>query len=378
MVVASCGKEEFRTVKKDAATPGSNEPPKPVPGDTVTTATGDGSPESPFCIATANEWTKVMSQYAKDTAIYYKLTGSFEVETVVDTFRGTLDGNGMTLSVTNQAIFKVLDRAMVHDVSVSASVSCIPETSKVYIFNAAGSRDLYYAPLACYAQEGTTIMRCRSHVNIRLGDEWGYIAPLCGGTLRSYIDQCATSGRITAQRGFYAGIVSLADTQSVVRNSQTDVVISGSECQIGGIVYLLRLSRLENSYSTASLSTSDSYNLGGLACFCREAIVDNCYFFGSLASEGASLLCYQASKDCHVHHCYGGINDPDATLLPLVTRASLGSIVEECYRMRTATTLAEATPQGTTSLLSLLQGRASAIDKALSWQSSGGLITFSD
>ena len=365
--LSSCGKDdEIKTFTSN----GSQESDTPsVPGDDDTPSKEPaGTAADPYCIASASDWRRWMTAYAKDSNRHFRLTAPIELNATVDTFCGKLDGNGYSISVSNRPIFKVLDGAEVSNLVVAGSVTGFtPDASDIEVrTNGAGVIERFFGGLVCLCRNGSLIRHCESRLSVNLNSSWfGYFSPLCGIAESSIIFNCVSTGSFRAETAYVGGIVSLADTGSVV--SGCGVLTNMSSTTIGGVVYRARCASVSNCYAVSALEPSQESS-AGVVGICEAGVVDNCYFYGTISSTTPALICFLSAKNGVVRYCYGGLSEEDAeSNVQLVWRTSSGGSYDKCYRLFNALQLEVAGSYGQSLLVEELNGRAAEIDAACRW-----------
>ncbi|MBQ4376294.1 MAG: hypothetical protein II793_01195 [Bacteroidales bacterium] len=372
--VVSCGKDDDI---KTATTENASERGGNNQNDNGS-ATGKepaGTAADPYCIATAADWNRWMSAYAKDTSRHFKLMAPIALTITIDTFCGRLDGCGYSITVENRPVFKVLSGAEVRNVAVQGSISkfTLAETDIVVRQSNVGNADRYFGALACQASNGSRVYSCTSSVTARLTADWsGYFSPLCGIAEKSTINGCVSSGRFSASAAYVGGIVSMADTGAVVRNCGTTATLSAAT--VGGIAYGVRCATVENCYVQSSL-TASLQSIGGISVMCDGGVIDNCYFYGKLDNITPSLICILAAKNSVVRYCYGGLSEEmEGVEPPLVLRTSSGGTTSNCFRLFDALQLEVSGSNGSSLLVEELNARAAQLPDAMPWTTQNGSV----
>lgn len=365
--VSSCGKDDEIKTFSSNGSQDNGSPSEPGNDDTPSKEPA-GTAADPYRIASASDWRRWMTAYAKDSNRYFRLTAPIELNATVDTFCGKLDGNGYSISVSNRPIFKVLDGAEVSNLLVAGTVTGFtPDASDIVVrTNEADVTERFFGGLVCRCTNGTLIQNCVSRLLVSLNSSWfGYFSPLCGIAESSTISNCLSEGSFRAETAYVGGIVSLADSGSVV--SGCGVSANMSSTAIGGVVYRARCSSVSNCYAVSALEPSQESS-AGVVGICEAGVVDNCYFYGTISSSTPALVCFLSAKNGVVRYCYGGLSEEEeGSDVRLVWRTSSGGMYDKCYRLFNALQLEVTGPYGRSLLVDELNARAAELGTACRW-----------
>ena len=115
-----------------------------------------GTEEDPYRIGNADEWYYWLGKYATNSEKHFLLEDSFAVGSSIAEFQGTLNGDGHTVTVSNCALFNVLNGGTVKNIITEGSISTYFHT--VSSRNSCGS-------IAAYGSD-ITLNNCINRTNI--------------------------------------------------------------------------------------------------------------------------------------------------------------------------------------------------------------------
>ena len=185
------------------------------------------------------------------------------VSAVKDSFAGTFDGCGHTISglnvqssTANQGLFAAINQATIRSLNVSGVVSC---GTKNYIGGIVGK-----------VQAGT-IENCSFSGSVT----GGYTGGIAGGLSSNNvtISGCVNAADVTGTTA--GGILGYCGTAATIQNCYNTGSITGSD-KAGGIVGQLKKGTIENCYSIGDIGGKASQK-GGIFAF-SNATVKNCYY----------------------------------------------------------------------------------------------------
>lgn len=211
------------------------------------------------------------------------------VSAVKDSFAGTFDGCGHTISglnvqssTANQGLFAAINQATIRSLNVSGVVSC---GTKNYIGGIVGK-----------VQAGT-IENCSFSGSVT----GGYTGGIAGGLSSNNvtISGCVNAADVTGTTA--GGILGYCGTAATIQNCYNTGSITGSD-KAGGIVGQLKKGTIENCYSIGDIGGKASQK-GGIFAF-SNATVKNCYYtlpetetFGGTAAAAAQITSPEGLAD---------------------------------------------------------------------------------
>ena len=336
----------------------------------------DGSAAFPYCISNATEWTSIMADHATEEA-HFQLTGDFGITSSnsVTNFKGILDGQGHTITISNCAVFIYAENATIKNLNTNGQISLESDNDLSSNFHG------YAIGAIVCSTQNTIFQHCTNEASIsfknskQTGIEIGGIAGECKGS--TSLDRCTNYGTIntnnfTAYSGdptpTIGGVVGYAKNSTSIINCANlgDINNNGTSNitgNVGGIAgYLAGTNTIYNSYVISNLKGT---NVGGLCYYLANinAKIKNCYFSGTLPTGGnRSNICYKINSAGIIDYCYYpstySANGP-----------STGSLGANCSAITDNTSLA-ATLNSNISTIPLTG--------ALQWEVKNGIVTFKE
>lgn len=267
----------------------------------------DGSAAFPYCISNATEWTSIMAAHATDPGAYFQLTGAFGItrNESIDDFKGNLDGQGYTITLSNCAVFLYAADATIKNINTIGEIKVESTDDYRSFFN-----EIAVGTIAC-STNNTSIQNCINNAAISIkncttnGISIGGIVGDCTGT--SNLNKCINQGTINTincnnSSTIIGGVIGYARKSTSITNCANlgDIDIVGN---VGGIAGTLSGANniLFNCYANANLHGTIAcgicYNVGN-----TSAKIKNCYFSGSLQGNNAANIC--SINRGMVDYCY--------------------------------------------------------------------------
>ena len=288
-------------------------------GSSSLSLTGDGTADSPYQIASAADWNALAdymsANYAPMDGQYIKLTADIDFTDTtatalgsdgVVTFKGDLDGNGKTITISGTSsttysgglITTASAGAYIHDLTVAGTYTLsqnysgvvVGQLSKATLSNvtlsatvtASGQYNggvvgyLYYSKLTDCTFAGT------------MSGAFKYSGGIVGQAYRSTVSGCVNKGEITATSTYNGGIVGYARYYTEVSNCYNDSVGTFTSAGYsGGIVgYLAYYAEVANCYNYGTVSFTGQYCGGIVGAIYASSYpeINNCYNYGTVSS----------------------------------------------------------------------------------------------
>lgn len=286
-----------------------------------------GTESDPYPIGNGAEWTYWCGQYAATAGKYYLMDNDITVASAIGEFKGTLDGAGHTVTLTNCALFAKLDGATVKNVTTDGTVQN-SQFEYNEIRNTCGS-------IAGYAT-GATVSNCINNATITYTgtttqvDIGGIVGYAAGGTT---INRCKNNANITANATAnvnLGGIVGvLTGNPSVLYNCVNRGTITnnntGESKVVGGVVG--RATVLTQVYNSYTIGNVGGYgDKGGFAGY-NKGTIRNCYYF---KLNSASYFCHTNENGGSIAGCYHSCNS--------TVKTNSGLTPTNCHSLTSATT----------------------------------------
>ncbi len=265
-----------------------------LPGTTwARTLTGDGTVESPYLIANAEDLAAFRDQVnGGETALCAKLTADITLSGewtpftsssyVNDAYAGTFDGDYHTITglninadATNQGLFGMINGATIRNLKVIGRINC---GTKNYIGGIVGR-----------VQAGT-IENCSFSGSVSGGYTGGIAGSLNGAgvTIRNCCNEASVSGT------YAGGVLGYSTKNATIVNCYNAGTISGTG-RTGGIIGQLSSGTITNCYNIGALGGTATYKSG--ICAFNQAATTNCFYSapdceqpGGTASEGTGPI----------------------------------------------------------------------------------------
>ncbi|KWW32110.1 MAG: hypothetical protein AUK63_206 [bacterium P3] len=287
-----------------------------------------GTQTDPYLACNAAEWSHWCSRYATTSGKYFKLDGDFSVSDVIAEFRGTLDGDGHTVTLGGCALIAYLNGGTVKHVTTAGTV----QNSQYYT----GSR-FTCGSIASYAQSAT-IRHCINTASITVvSAQSGTIdlGGIAGRIKTTTIDCCRNEAPVSTEylnvTNFYAGGIAgcMDNTNSQIINCANRGAVAtqgnGSDVSGGLIGYVGTNNQVYNSYSYANVS-SNGKSAGLVGQLRTLSTVRNCYFYNNSSQH----LCY--SNAGTIGYCYHSSNNT-------VNENETNGTVANCQKLSSAVTI---------------------------------------
>lgn len=329
-----------------------------------------GTEEDPYRISNASEWYYWCGKYATTSGKHFLLEDNFSVGESIEEMKGTLNGAGHTVTVSNCALFNHMEGGTIKNIITEGTIT-------TYYYSGSLSRKTCGA-IICHARN-ITLLNCTNKANILhtgatgttdLGGLVGYIDNTSG----SELNNCRNEGNITGASdratffiGGIAGNTSGMNTHLInCRNSGSidNSIETNSSSTVAGLVAKLAGSNniIENSYSIGGITGKTNDIIAGIVGEIRaNNTIQNCYCY---SSNNMLNLC----KNCHngitIQYCYSAG--------PIVGDNTTPTI--ESYRLTNATTIS-----GGGSLYTQLNANIAILNinaTARQWTESGGYTVF--
>ena len=298
---------------------------------------GDGSPDSPYEISTADQLENFRDIVnGGEKSAHAKLMNNINLSSVCgesnswipigtsnNPYRGTFDGNGHTISglyinnstADDQGLFGRVNGGTVKNLSVTGNVS----------------GDWYVGGVVGYNNGGTVTGCIFSGSGSVSGNR--YVGGVVGYNSSGTVTNCAFSGTVT---GIYVGGVVGGNSGSngSVEKCHNTGSVNGSVNSVGGVVGENSGSGpVKNCYNTGKVTGSAaSSNVGGVVGLNRGS-VENCYNTGSVSGDwyvGGVV----GRNDGSVKNCYNtgtGTVTGTVDFVGGVVGQNFGGTVENCY-----------------------------------------------
>ena len=286
---------------------------------------GNGSPDSPYEISTADQLKNFATavngkdDQTADTDAHAKLMNDIDLSSVCGKengnwtpigsdskpYRGTFDGNGHKIEnlyinttdsgADNQGLFGYLRQGgTVQNLSVSGTVNSSGDyvggiagqnggriTDCDFTGNVSGNRSV--GGIVGYNGTGATVSNC---YNTGTGTVTGiyYVGGVVGDN-RGSVENCTNTGSVngSADSSNVGGVVGLNNGSSTVENCYNTGSVSGNR-YVGGVVgYNTISSNVTNCYNTGTGTVTGTYDcVGGVVGQNFGGTVENCYNTGSV------------------------------------------------------------------------------------------------
>ena len=292
-----------------------------------------GTEEDPYRISNASEWYYWCGKYAATSGKHFLLEDNFSVGESIEEMKGTVNGNGHTVTLIDCALIALLNGGTVKNTTTEGTITSY--SYPVSTRSACGT-------IAAYAKD-ITLINCTNKANIAqtTSSNIFYVGGLIGfleNTSGAEINNCRNEGNIIGSSsnttfnlggivgstsGFSTHIINCCNTGTIQHT-----VSSSQSSLIGGLVGSLSGSsnKIENCYSIGEVNGQSNDKRGGIAADVRANTVQNCYCY---SSDNMLSLCQDNSGTIRLCYHYGtrtvgDYNDPDGT---------------DCYSLSNTTTI---------------------------------------
>ncbi len=285
-----------------------------------------GTEEDPYRISNASEWYYWCGKYATTSGKHFLLEDNFSVGESIEEMKGTVNGNGHTVTLIDCALIALLNGGTVKNIITCGTISNNQYTD--------GSRGTCGSIAA--SSTNSQISHCINTAiisvniaNLNLMDIGGIV----GNAFSTIIDCCQNKANISTSQlnnvNFNAGGVvgKLSGVGSLIINSSNtnSININGnSGSNVGGAVgFTGNNTNIYNSYSYGTVY-STGINTGGFIGS-NKSTIKNCYFYGS-----STYFCYGNSNiiQCCYHSSSYTVNNSGS-----------GELYPTCNSLINATTI---------------------------------------
>ena len=248
-------------------------------------------------IATAREFSAMTAN-----KVYY-LTADFTVtSTYTTTFKGTLYGNGHTITISNnKAVFNALENATIYDLTLAGSLSVSADN---------------VGALAAQASN-TTLVGVTNNATVKNTKTEKYAGGLLGHAANTTLKYCVNNGEVSGNTsasrvGGLVGQMEEANAFLTLENCINNGAVTGVN-QVGGLVGRVQSGKAVTlkscaNFGTVTISTSDGAGLiGKVTGTSVEVTLVGCYNSGRIvgAKPTGGLFGYMDNlrtltvTDCH-------------------------------------------------------------------------------
>ncbi len=248
----------------------------------------------PMTVSAAPAGTAVKTEaefLAMDPAGAYYLDADITLtQTYAQTFTGTFDGNGKTVTIS-APMFGTVENATISNFTVAGEIKTTEATAYVV-----GS-DNFIAAVAVYANGKTTFSGITSNVNITCEEAATKAAAIAAFSAADYdltIDNCVNNGNITVVKyagGIYgwSSKVGKGYIKNCINNGNVTAAgyAGGIANRLSGKTEGITLT-IENCINTGKITATNSY-AGGIYAYGESYIqVTGCINRGDVLAQGAS------------------------------------------------------------------------------------------
>ena len=331
---------------------------------------GDGSPDSPYEISTADQLKNFATAVnnGSEKSAHAKLMNNIDLKDVCgesnswnpignsfsNSYSGNFDGNGKTISglyigttANNQGLFGCLDQGgTVKDLTVSGSVKGGGYVGGVVGLNSGSVENCHNTGTVTGTDDyvGGVVGQNRGSVtncyNTGTGTVTGtddYVGGVVGYNNEGRVENCHNIGSVSGNS--YVGGVVGDNSSGSVENCYNTGVVSGGE-YVGGVVGYNHIGgSVTNSYNTGSVSGPDSgtgNRVGGVVGDNVSSTVENCYNTGEVSGNqvggvvglngGPVENCYYQQQDPAIFGIGGTTADDTTTVAKTAEQFSSGEV----------------------------------------------------
>lgn len=323
-----------------------------------------GTESDPYLIGNTAEWNYWCGQYATNPTKHFRMDGDITVANAIADFRGTLDGDGHTVTLGNCALIVHLNGGTVKNVTTRADEPILTGNYAV-----PGTSRMAYGTISAYATDAI-LTNCTNKADITQSAsantfDVGGIVGYVDNPTHTEINGCRNEGHIdgssantTFNIGGIVGTTSRFSTHLInccnlgaIRHTAS----ANSACNLGGLVGLFGgvSNTIENCFSLGEVTGTGTDQRGGITSQMGPAgTLQNCYCY---SSDATLNLCQTNSVNGVIRFCYHyGTNT-----------VSSGNAATNCATLANATTINRNAPNN---LASQMNDNIMALSISDAWQ----------
>lgn len=224
----------------------------------------DGTASNPYLVSSETTWNAIKSNlgYANK---YITLVNDITVATTVSSLKATLNGNGHTITLSNnKSLFQTIEGGVVRNLTVAGNIT----SPTCYNYK--------YGALACMASDNAVIENCVNKANItcmqgRQTSTSTMVGGLCGQLgLGCSISNCRNEGDINSDARYIGGVVGYCNgvtkAQNCVNNNNLTITLANNERNevfIGGIFGQLTISSTSGEHAATECHNNGAITING-------------------------------------------------------------------------------------------------------------------
>lgn len=332
-----------------------------------------GTESDPYRISNASEWYYWCEKYASESDKHFLIENDFTVANSIAEMKGTVDGNGHTITVSNCALIDYLNGGTVKNITTNGTIT-------TYSYNAPYRKTC--GVLAAYASN-VTLTNCCNQANIQqstsvttfdVGGLIGYLDNSNGAELNNCRNEGNIIGNaeiITFNLGGIVGNISGSSTH-LINCCNTGAIQHNSNSTypsyIGGLIGTTAGSGnkiVENCYSIGEISGVGQDKRGGIIGSSKTTI-QNCYCY---SNDVTLPLCYDNRGTIKFCYHYG---------TNCVISNETGASFTDCCRLSNATTINRAESNNLAEQLNENRNTLNIIATARRWVEANGYTVFEE
>lgn len=295
----------------------------------------DGSASNPYLVSSETTWNLIKSNLGNANK-YITLVNDITVATTVSSLKATLNGNGHTITLSNnKSLFQTIDGGVVRNLTMAGNIT----SPTCYSYK--------YGALACIASNNAVIENCVNKANITCmqGKQNSTNITMVGGICGQLgngcsISNCRNEGDINSDARYIGGVVGFCNgvskAQNCVNNNNLTITLAQNESNvvfIGGIFGQLTISSTSGEHAatechnngaiTINGTTEKNINCGG----CFGVITSSSAFTVNNCTNTAAIKYNTAaSGSCYFGGIVGSGNNGTTTMLNCNNEGSITTV----------------------------------------------------